>query len=110
MDYIGVIVGPDLVVRDGQVITRPEMRSRQDQSIKGWKAETKRDPEGARKKADAIVRNTYRTLMTRGMKGCLVYCVDRELRRHLYGRMAHDRHAVPESRAAEEKARYRVED
>jgi uncharacterized protein len=66
VDYVGVIVGPDLIVRNGEVITRPEMRSRQDQSIKGYKAELKRDPEGARKKADAIVRNTYRTLMTRG--------------------------------------------
>jgi hypothetical protein len=26
----------------------------------------------------AIVLNTYRTLMTRGMKGCGVYCVDEE--------------------------------
>jgi DUF2075 family protein len=69
VDYIGVIVGPDLVVRNGNVITRPEMRSRQDQSIKGWKAEAKRDPEGAGRKADAIVRNTYRTLMTRGDEG-----------------------------------------
>jgi len=26
---------------------------------------------------------TYRTLMTRGMKGCYVYCVDPELQAHL---------------------------
>jgi DUF2075 family protein len=62
------------------------MRSRQDQSIKGYKAELKRDPLAARAKADAIVRNTYRTLMTRGMKGCFVYCVDQELSKHLRGR------------------------
>jgi DUF2075 family protein len=30
----------------------------------------------AEKKADLIIRNTYRTLMTRGMKGCYVYCTD----------------------------------
>jgi uncharacterized protein len=79
VDYVGVIVGPDPIVRNGEVITRPEMRSRQDQSIKGYKAEVKRDPEEARRKADAIVRNTYRTLMTRGMKGCFVYCVDKAM-------------------------------
>lgn len=28
---------------------------------------------------DQLVRNTYKTLMTRGMKRCFVYCVDKEL-------------------------------
>ena len=35
-------------------------------------------PDAAREKADRIVRNTYRTLMTRGMKGCYVWCTDAE--------------------------------
>ncbi|WP_255299830.1 MULTISPECIES: DNA/RNA helicase domain-containing protein [Bacillus cereus group] len=26
-----------------------------------------------------LVKNTYKTLMTRGMKGCYVYCCDKEL-------------------------------
>jgi len=30
----------------------------------------------------AIIKNTYRTLMTRGMKGCYVYCVDKELEKY----------------------------
>jgi DUF2075 family protein len=34
------------------------------------------DHEKAMKKADEIIRNTYRTLMTRGMKGCFVYFSD----------------------------------
>ena len=29
--------------------------------------------------ADGIIKNTYRTLMTRGMKGCYVYCTDTAL-------------------------------
>ena len=29
--------------------------------------------------ADEIIKNTYRTLMTRGMKGCYVYCTDAAL-------------------------------
>ncbi len=37
VDYVGVIIGPDLVVRDGEVVTRRRKRSRQDQSLKGFK-------------------------------------------------------------------------
>jgi hypothetical protein len=88
VDYIGVIVGPDLVARDGELITRPEKRSRQDQSIKGYKKELREKPNEARSKADAIVRNTYRTLMTRGMKGCYVYCTDPETAAYFRGRIA----------------------
>lgn len=78
LDVVGVIVGPDLMVRDGQVITRPEFRATSDQSLKGLKKRMKVDPEGMRAQADLIVKNTYRTLMTRGMKGCWVYCTDPE--------------------------------
>ena len=30
-----------------------------------------------------IIKNTYRTLMTRGMKGCYVYCTDTALAEYL---------------------------
>jgi DUF2075 family protein len=80
VDIIGVIVGPDLVVRDGKVFTVPERRASSDQSLKGYKKLAKADSEGARRIADRIVKNTYRTLMTRGMKGCWVYCTDVETR------------------------------
>jgi len=36
------------------------------------------DPEQTHTRFDRIIRNTYRTLMTRGMKGCYVYCSDAE--------------------------------
>ena len=38
----------------------------------------KTDPEGARAAADRIIKNTYRTLMTRGLKGCYIFCTDQE--------------------------------
>jgi hypothetical protein len=38
-----------------------------------------RDPKAIRLKADAIIRNTYRTLMTRGTKACWVFACDPEL-------------------------------
>ena len=37
----------------------------------------------ANKIADNIIKNTYRTLMTRGMKGCYVYCVDKGMQEYL---------------------------
>jgi len=92
VDYIGVIVGPDLITRDGEVVTHPEKRSRQDQSIKGYKKALAEEPEKARLKADAIIKNTYRTLMTRGMKGCYIYFTDPETAAHFRSRIAHYRH------------------
>ena len=38
----------------------------------------KKDPEHWIPLLEKIVKNTYRTLMTRGMKGCYIYCVDKE--------------------------------
>lgn len=78
VDYIGVIVGSDLVVRDGRVITHPEKRASSDRSIQGWKQLAKINADLAHEKTDAIIKNTYRTLMTRGMRGCYVYFTDRE--------------------------------
>lgn len=78
VDYIGVIVGPDLIVRDGLITTDPEARDRHDRTIKGYKKRLKNDPDRARAEVDLIIKNTYRTLMTRGMKGCFVFCTDAE--------------------------------
>jgi DUF2075 family protein len=78
VDYIGVIVGEDFVIRDGKVITDPSKRARTDASLKGYKKQYAVDSKGAQKKADIIIKNTYRTLMTRGMKGCYVYFLDKE--------------------------------
>lgn len=106
VDYIGVIVGPDLAMSGDRVEARPDKRSRQDHTIRGYKSELKSKPEATRRKADAIVRNTYRTLMTRGMKGCYVYCVDAELARHLKGRIRAAAEPPSLLRVAEEAARY----
>jgi len=78
VDYIGVIIGDDFVIRDGKVVTDPSKRSKMDSSIKGYKSLAKINPEESAKRTDAIIKNTYRTLMTRGMKGCYVYFTDRE--------------------------------
>ena len=80
VDYIGVIIGDDLVVRNGVVITDASKRASSDNSVKGYKKLMKENPEEAKEQLDLIIKNTYRTLMTRGMKGCYVYCVDEETR------------------------------
>lgn len=76
VDYIGVIIGRDLVAIDGVLKTDPSARAKTDKSLAGYKKELKEDPISAEIKADEIIRNTYRTLLSRGMKGCYVYFVD----------------------------------
>jgi len=78
VDYIGVIIGDDLVVRNGQVVLQPDKRAKTDQSLRGYKKALKENKEAATQKAEAIIKNTYRTLMTRGQKGCFLYCTDVE--------------------------------
>lgn len=88
VDYIGVIIGPDLIVRDGQVVTSPHARDKHDKSIRGWKKLMKEKPDLAQQETDLIIKNTYRTLMTRGMKGCYLYCTDPETAEYFASRLA----------------------
>jgi DUF2075 family protein len=82
VDYIGVIIGDDLIVRNGVVITDASKRASSDNSVKGHKKLMKENPEEAKEQLDLIIKNTYRTLMTRGMKGCYIYCTDEETREY----------------------------
>lgn len=82
-DYVGVIIGDDLRYENGKVITDFTKRARTDQSLKGIKTLFKENPEKAKAISDEIIKNTYRTLMTRGMKGCYVYCTDERLAEYL---------------------------
>lgn len=88
VDYIGVIIGPDLVVRDGKVVISPDERDKHDKSIRGWKKMMKEQPALAKKETDLIIKNTYRTLMTRGMKGCYLYCTDKETAQFFKSRLS----------------------
>ena len=85
-DYVGVIIGEDLRYQDG-IITDFTKRANTDQSIKGLKGLYKRDKEKALRIADRIIKNTYRTLLTRGQKGCYIYCVDEDLKNYLKERL-----------------------
>lgn len=82
-DYVGVIIGDDMRYENEKVITDYTKRASTDRSLWGIKTMYKKDPENALKVADEIIKNTYRTLMTRGMKGCYVYCTDKKLSEYL---------------------------
>ncbi len=86
-DYVGVIIGDDLRYENNRIVTDPSKRAKTDNSLKGYKKLLKTNPQLANERADEIIKNTYRTLMTRGMKGCYVYCTDKALAQHLKNRM-----------------------
>ena len=82
-DYVGLIIGDDMRYENHHIVTDFSKRAKTDQSMKGIKKLDKQDHCEAEEKADEIIKNTYRTLMTRGMKGCYIYCTDQNLRNYL---------------------------
>lgn len=76
-DYVGVLIGKDLRydLSTGSVITDPSQISKDDKSS-GIRT--------ARKDvAEKLIKNTYKTLLTRGQKGCFIYCEDKALTEHI---------------------------
>ena len=71
-DYVGVIIGPDLYYDEN---------SHKVETKKTATCDTKLRQSG--ESFDEYVRNIYRVLMSRGMKGCYVYCCDEPLRDYL---------------------------
>lgn len=94
LDYVGVIVGKDIRHEKGKIITDVRHRSGMDRSIAGIKSMLKKNPSEAIALADRIIKNTYRTLMTRGMKGCYVYFCDKELEAHFANQLAVEQSSI----------------
>lgn len=83
-DYVGVIIGDDMRYENEHILTDYSKRAKTDNSLNGIKkVATEQGQDKANTIADSIIKNTYRTLMTRGMKGCYVYCTDSQLREYL---------------------------
>ena len=82
-----MIIGDDIRYENGKIVTDFTKRAKTDQSLKGIKKLYKEDPEEAVERADEIIKNTYRTLMTRGMKGCYVYCTDPGMQEYIKKRL-----------------------
>ena len=76
-DYVGVLIGKDLTYNPEtmRIETHREAISKDDRSsgIRSAKPD----------KAHQLILNTYKTLLTRGQKGCYVYCEDPELRDYI---------------------------
>jgi DUF2075 family protein len=71
-DYVGIIIGKDLRYVNGNVITDKNQTAISDKSSG---VRTCKDLV----LADKIIRNTYKTLLSRGQKGCYIYCEDKNL-------------------------------
>ncbi|MFC5181346.1 DUF2075 domain-containing protein [Actinomadura harenae] len=74
-DWSGVVIGPDLIARNGRLVTVREEN---------------RDPVLAKKsvsdsQVDQHIRNIYKVLLTRGMSGTVLYASDPETREFLAG-------------------------
>lgn len=82
-EYIGVIIGPDMRYENGKIVTDLYERAKTDYSLRGIKKLVKDNPDEGKSIADRLIKNTYRTLMTRGMKGCRVFCTDKNLAHYL---------------------------
>jgi DUF2075 family protein len=116
-DYVGVIIGNDLRYENGKIVTDVTERAKTDQSIKGIYKMAQQDFNNAMKVADEIIKNTYRTLMTRGQKGCYIYCTDKNLAEYLKSRLNQkdgitysvDEEETYELKVAEEGEEYRYE-
>ncbi|MFC6991643.1 DNA/RNA helicase domain-containing protein [Haladaptatus sp. GCM10025707] len=87
-DYVGVIIGADLKYREGEIVVDHEARANTDRSLFGIKKMFREEPEKAAARAEELIKNTYRTLMSRGMKGCYIYCCDEQLQEYLKTRLA----------------------
>jgi uncharacterized protein len=92
-DYIGILVGPDLAFINDAVKGFPEKRAKTDKSLLGMKSELRaaknNDIQKALilKKADNIIKSTYKVLMTRARKGCYVWFADKELYQYFKQRL-----------------------
>lgn len=71
-DWCGIIIGNDLRYENGTVVTD---KSKEALSDKSSGIRSCKDAE----LADRLIRNTYKTIMSRGQKGCYVYCEDKAL-------------------------------
>lgn len=78
MDYIGVIIGGDFRIRNGEIVIDPSVHPGQDKALQKWKAAIEEDPEIGREHVESVIKNTYHTLLSRGLKGCFIYCHDTE--------------------------------
>jgi len=76
-DYVGVIIGKDLTYDiENEKIVTDKSKIHKDDNSSGIRTSNFTD-------ADKLIKNTYKTLLTRGQKGCYIYCEDQSLSKYL---------------------------
>ena len=76
-DYVGVLIGLDLRYdEDNNEIVIDKSKISKDDKSSGIRS----CGEGL---ARQLIKNTYKTLLTRGQKGCYIYCEDKALSRYI---------------------------
>lgn len=77
MQYAGVIIGKDIIFRDGKIIFDQSQNASSDKAS-GIRTALPKD-------AENMIRNTYKVLLTRAIYGTYVYCEDQNLNNYLKG-------------------------
>ena len=80
-DYVGVIIGNDLRYNPDTMLVEASYPDYYDTT---GKKGLKQNPG----ELTALVKNIYRVLLSRGMKGCYVFCRDKNLQQYLENRLA----------------------
>lgn len=97
-DYVGVIVGPDLYYNNYTGCIETNIKESKDPVLK------RSGP-----KVDEYIRNIYRVLMSRGMKGCYVYFCDKPLRHYVETMLENAQiSSKPMTMAADKTVKYRT--
>ena len=84
-DYVGIIIGMDLQY---DALNEKVITDYNERYLKRDKTITKPKNAEEEQLADRIIRNTYKTLLSRGQKGCFIYCQDPFLGQYLKDRLA----------------------
>ncbi|MDX9691127.1 MAG: DUF2075 domain-containing protein [Acholeplasmataceae bacterium] len=80
-EYVGLIIGDDLLYRDGKIVT--DYSKHPDGANEFKRPHQRKINKNDLELIDQLIRNTYRVLMTRGQKGCYIYCMDSSLAKYL---------------------------
>ncbi len=76
-DYVGVLIGNDLRFDEvSKTIIIDKTQISKDDKSSGIRS-------CGEALASKLIKNTYKTLLTRGQKGCFIYCEDEALNNHI---------------------------
>jgi len=78
VDYIGVILGPDIRFDEEAKCIKAVPGKTHSVNAKG-------------EHLDILIKNIYRVLLSRGRRGCYIYCCDEKLAAYIKGLLAHPR-------------------